>query len=228
MVKHTRRTERGETSLSRERIIDASIAMLDAGGEAGLTFRALAEQLATGAGAIYWHVANKEDLLNAASDAIVARTMAACGGKATPQDAIRAISLGMFDVIDAHPWVGAELARSPGKMPMVRILEGLGRQVRLLGVPERGQWQASTTLLHYVLGVASQNASNARSARALDANRADLLGAVGEAWLQLDVNDYAFTRSMAGQLCEHDDRLDFLAGINLFLAGIEAALSQSA
>ncbi|GAA1938738.1 hypothetical protein GCM10009754_02190 [Amycolatopsis minnesotensis] len=39
--------------------------LLDAGGEGGLTFRALTERLATGPGAIYWHAANKGELLGA-------------------------------------------------------------------------------------------------------------------------------------------------------------------
>ncbi len=43
--------------------------------KAGLRSRALSERLATGPGAIYWHVANKSDLLTAACDAIIARTM---------------------------------------------------------------------------------------------------------------------------------------------------------
>ena len=72
MVKKARSSQRREKSLSRDRIIEASIEILDSSGEDGLTFRALAERLTTGAGAIYWHVANKNDLLTTACDAIVA------------------------------------------------------------------------------------------------------------------------------------------------------------
>ena len=42
--------------------------ILDDEGEAALTFRALSARLATGSGAIYWHVANKSELLAAATD----------------------------------------------------------------------------------------------------------------------------------------------------------------
>ncbi len=62
-------------ALTRDTIIDAAIALLDTAGEGGLTFRALATRLSTGAGAIYWHVADKDDLFTAASDAIVTRAM---------------------------------------------------------------------------------------------------------------------------------------------------------
>jgi AcrR family transcriptional regulator len=93
---------------------------LDSSGEGGLTFRALSGRLATGPGAIYWHIANKSDLLTAACDALVARTMNAPLVGATPAATIRTLALGMFDAIDAHPWVGAALTGPPGQRPMVR------------------------------------------------------------------------------------------------------------
>lgn len=217
----TRRTQRGAPSLSRDRIVEASIALLDEKGEEGLTFRALAHALATGAGAIYWHVADKDDLLDAACDAIVAATMAGAAQGATARARIRVVGLGMFDAIDAHPWVGTELARSPAKMPMVRILEALGRQVRALGVPEHALWMATSTLLNYILGLASQNAANRRLARERGLGSRDgYLDSVAAMWGQLDAQDYAFTRSMGTQLRAHDDRDDFLAGIDLILDGI--------
>src|SRR3984885_13369244 len=149
---------RREESLSRERIIEASIELLDGSGESGLTFRTLSERLATGPGAIYWHIANKSELLTAACDAIVARTMNAPLVGATPEAAIRALALGMFDAIDAHPWVGSALTHAPGQLPMVRILEGIGQQVRALGVPDEEQWATGSALLSYILGVGGRKA----------------------------------------------------------------------
>src|ERR1700754_4104683 len=99
MVKKARASQRREESLTRESIIDASIELLDSHGENGLTFRALSERLATGPGAIYWHIANKSDLLTAACDAIIARTMNAPLADKKPQATIRALALGLFDAI---------------------------------------------------------------------------------------------------------------------------------
>src|SRR5689334_13543583 len=59
------RNTRRSDALSRDRIIAATIEVLDATGEAGLTVRALTAHLSTGRGAIYHHVANKEELLAA-------------------------------------------------------------------------------------------------------------------------------------------------------------------
>ncbi|MEW6343813.1 MAG: TetR/AcrR family transcriptional regulator [Pseudomonadota bacterium] len=222
MGKKARSPQRREDSLSRDRIIEASIALLDSSGESGLTFRALSERLATGPGAIYWHIDDKSDLLNAACDAIIARTMSASSVSATPEAAIRALALGMFDAIDAHPWVGSALTRAPGQLPMVRIFEGIGQQVRALGVPDDTQWAVVSALLSYIVGVSGQNAANAHLARELGADRDNLLGEVAAMWSELDPQEFPFTRSVAGQLRAHDDRADFLAGIDLILRGIES------
>jgi AcrR family transcriptional regulator len=222
MAKKARGTPRREESLSRDRIIEASIELLDSRGEGGLTFRTLSERLATGPGAIYWHIANKADLLTAACDAIVARTMDACITGAQPKATIRALALGLFDAIDAHPWVGSALTSPAGLLPMVRILEPLGQQVRALGVPEKEQWATVSALLHYILGVGGQNAANGQLARAQGLDRGDFLEAVATMWSQLDPHKYPFTRSLARQVRAHDDRMDFLAGIDLILSGIDS------
>jgi hypothetical protein len=168
-------------------------------------------------------VPNKGDLLTAACDAIIARAMNAPLVGATPQAIIRTLALGMFDAIDAHPWVGSALTRAPGQLPMVRILERIGRQVSALGVPDEEQWATVGALLNYILGVGAQNAANGQLGRTRGIDRSDFLDAVATTWSQLDPDAYAFTRSMAAHLRGHDDRRDFLAGIDLILSGIEAS-----
>ncbi|MEZ0388479.1 MAG: TetR/AcrR family transcriptional regulator [Verrucomicrobium sp.] len=212
---------RREISLSRDRIIEASIHLLDASGEGGLTFRALSERLATGAGAIYWHIANKSDLLTAACDAVIARTLEACVAGATPEATIRVLALGMFEAIDAHPWVGSALTRAPGQSPIVRIVERLGQQLCALGVPHEERWATVSALLNYILGVAGQNASNTQLARTECLDRSVFLDAVATSWSQLHPEEYPFVRSIAPQLRAHDDRDDFLAGVNIILSGIK-------
>jgi AcrR family transcriptional regulator len=236
MATRTRRAERRDEPLSRERIVETAVELLDAAGETGLTFRALTERLATGPGAIYWHVANKSELLDAATDAVVAAALAGepaapaepPRSAGSPQDEIRAVALGLFDAIDEHPWLAAQLStqlsRSPGGSVTPRVLESVGRQVRALGVPEGSWFAAASVLVHYILGAAGQNAANAVHARVLEPgmDRAEFFGAVSKAWAELDPDEYPFTRAVAGQMYEHDDREQFLAGIALILAGITA------
>jgi AcrR family transcriptional regulator len=216
----TGRSPRRTEALSRERIVGAAVELLDTTGVGGLTFRALTERLATGPGAIYWHVANKGELLVAATDAVVA-TALAVEAPGSPQDRIRALALGLFDAIDEHPWVAAQLTDTSWQATTPRILESIGRQVRALGVREASWFTATTVLVQYILGAAAQNAANAGIVGP-DADRTGFLTAVSTAWAELDPDDYPFTRAVAGQLREHDDREQFLAGIELVLTGITA------
>ncbi len=202
--------------------MDASIELLDSNGEEGLTFRALSERLATGPGAIYWHIANKSELLTAACDALVARAINETV-VTTPFATIRAVALGVFDVIDEHPWVGSVLTSASELSPMVRILERIGQQIRALRVPDEQQWAAVGALMAYILGVSRQNAANGQLARTEGLDRSDFLDAVSTAWSQLDPKDYPFAQSVAARIRDHDDRADFLAGIDLILTGIESS-----
>jgi hypothetical protein len=100
------------------------------------------------------------------------------------------------------------------------------RQVRAIGVPEGSWFTATSVLVQYILGAAGQNAANAR-VLGPDVDRAEFLDAVSTAWEELDPDDYPFTRAVADQLREHDDREQFLAGIDLVLTGITAPPSAA-
>jgi AcrR family transcriptional regulator len=219
MARKSARADRRTDALSRERIVEAAIELLDAEGDSGLTFRALATRLATGAGAIYWHVANKGELLAATTADVVAGALSRADGDAAPADAIRAAALALFDAIDAHPWVGAHLSREPWQPAMLQIFERIGVQVQALRAPKRAQLFAASALVSYVLGVAGQNAANARHPANHD-TRESSLAAIAAQWSALDPATYPFIRRMAKQLRDHDDREQFLAGIDLILAGI--------
>ena len=152
------RSQRRADPLSHERIVAAAIALLDEGGAEALTFRTLAARLATGSGAIYWHVSDKQALLTAATDQVIAQAMTREAACAAPDEAIRTLALGVFDAIGAHPWVGAQLAGDPWQYAVLRILEEVGAQVAALGVPEQARFDAATALLSFILGMAGQYA----------------------------------------------------------------------
>jgi len=219
MAKKAHRSERRTDALSRERIIAAAIEILDAGGEGALTVRALAAHLATGSGAIYWHVADKNELLAAAADEVIARVITGVAEGTEPRESIRAIALGVFDAIDVHPWVGSQLFREPWRPATLDIIESVSRHLDALGGAEAAKFNSVTALLHYILGVAGQNAANARLV-APGTDRSAFLASVAAQWAAQDPATYPFVRQMAAQLRDHDDREQFLAGIDLILAGI--------
>ncbi|ADJ44172.1 TetR family transcriptional regulator [Amycolatopsis mediterranei S699] len=215
-----KRAPRRTDGLSKEVIVQAAAAILDDGGEAALTFRALTARLSTGYGAIYHHVANKSDLLAAATDAVIARVMGDAVVEAEPREALRTVSLGLFDAIDAHPWVGAQLSREPWRPALLEVYERIGGLLEALEVPERALFDAAGALVNYVLGVAGQNAANARLLTDGEGDRAAFLATVSAQWESLAPEKYPFVHKAAAHLREHDDREQFLAGVDLFLAGV--------
>ena len=221
MATKAQHTPRRTQALSRDVIVNAAVEILDAEGEDALTLRALTVRLATGYGAIYHHVADRDDLLAAAADHVVAGTLAGPAADAEPRQALRALALSLFDAVDAHPWVGAQLTREPWRPTLPDLYEAVSQRLQALDVPERALSESAGVLVNYILGVAGQNAANARALANSKMDRATFLATVAAQWAQLDPAKYPSVHRAGTHLREHDDRAQFLAGIDLILAGIQ-------
>ena len=225
MATRPQRAPRRTQTLSRDVIVDAAVEILDAEGEDALTLKALTVRLATGYGAIYHRVSDRDDLLAAAADHVIAHTVA--GSEAEPRRALRALAAGLFDALVVHPWAGAQLNRQPWRPGLLEIYESIGEQLEKLGVPDQALPDCAGVLVNYILGVAGQNAANARALAGSKTDRADFLAAVADQWTQLDPARYPRLYKARTQLRDHDDREQFLSGIDLILAGIETVNRQA-
>lgn len=142
------------------------------------------------------------------------------------------MALGLYDAATEHSWLAsrlaAQLTREPWGAVTPRIFESMGRPLRDLGVP-RGDWFTTTsTLVHYVLGATSQNAQAADDVPGgappdTEEVRAAFLDTASRAWRDLDPEEYPFLHDIADQMRAHEDRAQFLAGIDLILAGVTAS-----
>ena len=65
--------------LHKRDVVDAATTLLDNYGIADLTMRRLARELSVSPGALYWHFANKQELLGAVADRILDRRR--CAGR---------------------------------------------------------------------------------------------------------------------------------------------------
>jgi AcrR family transcriptional regulator len=101
--------------LSRERVLRAAIAHADAGGLEALTMRQLAEMLKVAPMALYRHIANKDDLIDAMIDVVFSEIGLPSGG-ADWKTAMRKRAMSLRDVLARHRWaIGLmESQRHPG------------------------------------------------------------------------------------------------------------------
>ncbi|MFF0227003.1 TetR/AcrR family transcriptional regulator [Streptomyces sp. NPDC004629] len=232
MTTRAGRSQRRNQVLSREKIIEAAIDLLDEGGEGALTVRALSERLSTGSGAISYHVGKRDDLLDAATETVVTAALAtkAAQAGAAPADEIRVVALALFDAIAERQWLATRLTlqivRNPVGPVTVGIFERIGRQVAALGVPQARWFDAASTLVHYILGAVSQNARIEGDTSGIDfsdfaeTDREAFFDAAMAAWQELDPEDYSFMHAIVGQIREHDDREQFLTGIAVIIDGL--------
>src|SRR5687768_9670429 len=88
--------------LSRDRVVDAALTIVESDGVGALSMRALAEKLGVAVTAIYWHVGNKDAVL----DALVDRMSEAIGdirttGR-TPHQRITSTARSLLAALEAH------------------------------------------------------------------------------------------------------------------------------
>jgi AcrR family transcriptional regulator len=89
--------------LSREAIVAAAVALADRAGLARLSMRRLAADLGVEAMSLYNHVRNKDDLVDAMVEAVLAGIARPAAGAAW-RDALRARALSMRAAFLTHPW----------------------------------------------------------------------------------------------------------------------------
>ena len=134
----------------RDSVIDAAVRLLDEAGLPDLTMRRLATALGVQPSALYWHFENKQSLLAAVADRIVAD-----GVRTIPADAdAPTVARGLRTALLAHR-DGAEVVLSTQALGLGagEAYDRLVRAARLADAddPDAG----ATVLLHYLLGHAT-------------------------------------------------------------------------
>lgn len=111
----TNEQDRTRTPLTRQRVLDAAMALADRTGIEAFTIRKLAAELGVKPMAIYHHVPSKDSILDGIVDLVFAEiTLPPADG--SWRDAIRVRCLSAREVLNRHPWAPPlmESRTSPG------------------------------------------------------------------------------------------------------------------
>jgi AcrR family transcriptional regulator len=103
--------------LSRQRIVDAAAALIDAEGLTALSTRRLAAELGVAGPSLYNHFANKDEILDAVADAITAQVDVSCFATEEWPQALRRWGHSYRDALARHPNIVPYLAQGPGRRP---------------------------------------------------------------------------------------------------------------
>lgn len=200
--------------LSREDIIRATIEMLDRDGLEKLSMRRLAAELGTAAtSALYWRVANKDDLLELTVDTVLADALVPAD-EGDWRDQLTALAHAAYDVLAVHPWASQLMASHAGLGPnyqayaerMLSILKSAGFKGVYLDA-------AVSAVFHYVVGAAVTDAAWSATVRRSRLTEAEWASAAGD---QLGIG--------AGTLAAYLSREDSAGPEARFQTGLRAIL----
>ena len=213
--------------LSRERVLRAAVKVADEGGIESVTMRRLAEELGAEAMSLYYHVANKDDVLDGIADAVAREINQAVdrdevpSGVANWKTAMRSRILSARQVLLRHPWApGLFETRSTTSPEIIRHFD------TLVGLMRDGGF--SYDLAHHAL--------HALGSRALGFSQEpfDPGGGTGDATAAAPADMATQFPNLAAMLSEiaHDDpastlgwcddQTEFEFGLDLILNGLDS------
>jgi len=201
--------------LDRSQIVEAALELLDAQGLSGLTTRKVAERLGVKSASLYWHIRDREELLDLLSDRIVAdaRWPAASSGW---REKVEGLMHEYLRCLLAHRDAARVAAGRPPAGPnRLRGAEMLLGALLDAGLSELESIDAGLVLTTYVVGFALEH--QAAATASVGAPRLD--------------DDFLEAYPTLGRLAEvrpvtGSDR--FGEGLQLILEGIGARIRTSA
>jgi TetR/AcrR family tetracycline transcriptional repressor len=188
--------------LHKRDVVDAATKLLDSYGMADLTMRRLARELNVSPGALYWHFANKQQLLGAVADRVLDSVDEVPGDW---RDRIAGTCRRLRDALLSHT-DGAELVSASfaagQSEAMARVLVRLRDAATDAGVAPAQAELAARTVVYYVLGFTADEQSR----------------------LQWDAAGAKLPAEQSIWSADATDRFGF--GIELIVAGISARQSR--
>ncbi len=211
--------------LTRDRVLRTAIDLADAGGFDALTIRRLAEQLGVEAMSLYYHVPNKEAILDGVVDLVFREIEESVGGfdvpatDATWKETLRARILGARAVLLRHPWApGVMETRADLGLTMARYVDSVVGIMRSGGLSFDLIHHAMHALGSRMYGFSQELMSDDNDDDAGDDTLAQMAEHVPNLAAMLTVVRHDDPDSTLGWC---DDQFEFEFGLDIILDGLE-------
>ncbi|MBB4662146.1 TetR/AcrR family transcriptional regulator [Conexibacter arvalis] len=206
------RRGRDKPSLTRARIVEEAVALLDEEGVAGLTMRRLAERLDAGPTTLYWHVPTKDDVIDLALDAIFADVPIPRRPSRDWRRDVRALVSAWHAAMLRHGWSAALLGRPLLGPNVLARTEHLQATLRRAGLREPHLTAGTHAIADYAIGSAVTRSSWERT------TDPELRRAARD-HLRAHRDDYP-TLHAHGHLDDRDEDRTFALGLDYLLDGL--------
>ena len=218
--------------LNKDRVLLAAVALADERGIDALTMRNLAEELGVEAMSLYYHVANKEALLDGIVEVLGREIEDALGGFGVPdgidwKTALRSRILTARSVMLEHPWAPGVLeSRTTMSMVLTHYFDGL------LGIMREGGF--SYDLGHHAMHALGSRALGFSQELFNPADDAD--SAASDELLEQMASQLPYIMGMLVEVAHDDpdstlgwcdDQSEFVFAVDLLLDGLERRLEAS-
>ncbi|AXE27665.1 TetR/AcrR family transcriptional regulator [Streptomyces globosus] len=144
--------------LSRDRIVEAAGALVDAEGLEAVSTRRLAAALGVSGPSLYNHFRTKDEILDAVADAVSARvdlSMFEAGSGRDWREALHAWAHSYRDALAGHPNLVPVLARGPGRRPAgLRLADAVFGAMTAAGWPPAQATRIGALMRYFILGSA--------------------------------------------------------------------------
>lgn len=204
--------------LQRSEVVDAALKLLDDIGLDALSTRRLATELGVRPGALYWHVKNKQDLLDALAEKILGELSPPASPDSTAdwREAVREMAVNMRQVLLAHRDAARLVAGSAWLGPnRLGFADGLMGVLSRSGAPVPPVAFGSDTVVSYVTGFVLQEQSE--SGTETDA-----------AAPAPDIGPFPHLSAWLAQWSPGVRQDTFTAGLEILLAGLDRYLTEQA
>ena len=150
--------------LTRDAVVDAAVTIVESDGLDALSMRALSEKLDVAVTSIYWHVGNKDALLDALVDRMSMAIVADAPSGSSPRERVSWVACGVRDALEAHGQLVA-IAQQRGRLATVFAPARRSLAVELHRAGLRGERLAdgANTVLQYVAAYCTTMSVMARS-----------------------------------------------------------------
>ncbi len=219
MTSSPRKTQKRRAPLSRERVLQAALALADEAGEAGLTMRNLGRKLGVEAMSLYEHVANKEDLVDGLIELVFSEIEVPSPGEIDWKSAMRRRAISVREALNRHPWaIGLMEGRINPGPATIHAHNALIGGLREGGFSARNAIHASSVMDAYIYGFALQERGlpfdAPEEAAEVMQEQSDNVGGL---------DDFPYLAEIATELAKegYDYAAEFELGLELILAALE-------